>query len=246
MYKLIIVDDEKGIREGIACCYPWEELGFEVAASFPDGRNALEYIERYCVNAVLSDVRMPKMDGLELSKHLFKSYPGIPVVLLSGYAEFEYARTALRYGVREYILKPVKYDNIVSAFTAIREELDQRQEEKKSDKPFTGYYDQIVSQTTSYLEENCKSANLSDASALVNLSPDYLSKIFKRKKGMNFSEFLLETKMEKAAELLKNVYLKTYEVADELGYDNPKNFTRAFKQYYGKTPKEFREQDSRL
>lgn len=246
MYKLIIADDEKGIREGIACCYPWAELGFEVMASFPDGKSALEYIERCCVNVVLSDVRMPKMDGLELSKHLFKSYSDIPVVLLSGYAEFEYARTALRYGVREYILKPVKYENIVSTFTAIREELDRQYGKGENNEPFAGYYDQIVNQVVSYLKENCQNANLTEASDLVNLSPNYLSKIFKRKTGANFSEFLLETKMEKAAELLKNMYMKTYEVADELGYGNPKNFTRAFKQYYGKTPKEFREQDSRL
>ena len=105
MYKLIIVDDEKNIREGLAECYPWEELGFEVAAVLPDGKSAMEYIERYCVHAVLSDIRMPKLDGLELAKRLFSDYPGISVVLLSGYTEFEYARTAIHYGVKDYILK---------------------------------------------------------------------------------------------------------------------------------------------
>lgn len=81
---------------------------------------------------------------------------------------------------------------------------------------------------------------------MVSLSPNYLSRIFKRKKGMNFSEFLLEVKMETAAKLLRDVTKKTYEIAAEVGYDNPKNFTRAFKQYCGRTPREFREQDQSL
>lgn len=92
MYKLIIVDDESSICEGIAACYPWAEMGFEVSGTFPNGKNALDYIERYLVDVVLSDIRMPKMDGLELASAISKGYPNITVVLLSGYAEFEYAR----------------------------------------------------------------------------------------------------------------------------------------------------------
>lgn len=246
MYKLIIVDDEKNIREGLALCYPWKELGFEVAGSFPNGKEALEYIERCCVDVVLSDIRMPKMDGLMLAEHLFKNYPHICTVLLSGYAEFEYARTAIRFQVREYILKPVKYEDIIAVFTEIKEALDLKRGVSKSEEPFIGYYDQIVEQTLSYLKDHYKNATLLEASKKVGLSPNYLSKIFKRKKGINFSDALLEVKMEKAAILLQDAGMKAYQVADEVGYDNPKNFSRAFKQYYGKTPKEYREQDLSL
>lgn len=246
MYNLIIVDDEKNIREGLAYCYPWEELGFNVAAVLPDGKSALDYIKRCCVDTVLSDIRMPRMDGLTLAEQLYKDYPQINIVLLSGYAEFEYARTAIRFGVKEYILKPVKYEDIIEVFTNIKENLDLVKGIKKIDEPFAGYYDQIVDQVTDYLDEHYKDASLEDASVKVSLSPNYLSKIFKRKKGINFSEYLLDVKMEKAAELLRDVTRKTYEVAAEVGYDNPKNFSRAFKQYCGKTPREFREQDERL
>lgn len=246
MYNLIIVDDEKNIREGLAYCYPWEELGFQVAAILPDGKSALDYIQRCCVDAVLSDIRMPKMDGLALAEQLYKDYPNINTVLLSGYAEFEYARTAIRFGVKEYILKPVKYEDIIKIFTEIKENLDLVKGVKAIDEPFAGYYDQIVDQVTEYLQEHYKDASLEEASLLVCLSPNYLSKIFKRKKGINFSEYLLDVKMEKAAKLLRDVTLKTYEIASEIGYDNPKNFSRAFKQYCGKTPREFREQDKSL
>lgn len=243
MYKLIIVDDEKNIRDGLALCYPWEELGFEVAASLPDGKSALDYIDRFCVDVVLSDIRMPHMDGLAFAKKLHQDRSPVTVVLLSGYAEFEYAQEALRYGVKEYILKPVKYDDILRIFGNICEELDRKRGNKKSEEPFAGYYDQIVNETVSYLREHYPNASLEEAAGIVSLSPNYLSKIFKRKTGVNFSEYLLQIKMERAAELLHDITRKTYEIAAEVGYDNPKNFTRAFKQYSGKTPREFREQD---
>ncbi|MCD8170318.1 MAG: response regulator, partial [Clostridiales bacterium] len=229
--------------EGIAACYPWAEMGFEVSGTFPNGKNALDYIERYLVDVVLSDIRMPKMDGLELARAISKGYPNITVVLLSGYAEFEYAQEALRFGVKEYILKPIKYDTIIRVFSKIHENLDSSRGIRKIDEQSPGYYDIIVDQVTRYVEEHYQDANLEDASTLVSLSPNYLSKIFKRKKGKNFSEYVLDVKMEKAAGLLRNITLKTYEVATAVGYDNPKNFSRAFKQYCGKTPKEFREQE---
>ncbi|MCI8664097.1 MAG: response regulator [Hungatella sp.] len=246
MYKLIIVDDEKNIREGLAQCYSWNELGFELCSTFPDGKSALDYVRRYRVDVVLSDIRMPVMDGLKLAEQLSLSYPSVIMVLLSGFAEFEYAQTALRYGVKEYLLKPVKYEEAVKTFQNICEMLDQKTGVKKSSEPFAGYYDQIVSQVTEYLQTHYRDASLEDAAAVVALSPNYLSRIFKRKKGMNFSEFLQEIKMETAASLLCDVTRKTYEIAAEVGYDNPKNFTRAFKQYSGKTPREFREQGQSL
>lgn len=246
MYKLIIVDDEKNIREGLAECYPWDELGFEVCQTLPDGKSALDYIERNRVDAILSDIRMPKMTGLELAQYLAEKSPSISIVLLSGHAEFEYAQAALRYGVKEYILKPVNYDDVIRVFQSIRETLDQQKGLRKVDEPAPGYYDQIIEQVTGYLHEHYRDASLEDAAQIVSLSPNYLSKIFKRKTGTNFSEFLLEVKMEQAAHFLRDITMKTYEVAELVGYDNPKNFTRAFKQYCGKTPREFREQDQNL
>ena len=246
MYKLIIVDDEKNIREGLVNCYPWKTLGFEISASFSDGKSALDYIDRCCVDVVLSDIRMPRMNGLEFSKLLYQKHSSTIVVLLSGFAEFEYAQEALRYGVKEYILKPIKYDELLRIFEDIKDELDIKRGIKKSDEPFSGYYEQIVKHTIAYLKTYYKNASLEEAANLVSLSPNYLSKIFKRKTGINFSEYLLKVKMEKAEELLHNITLRTYEVAEEVGYDNPKNFTRAFKQYSGKTPREFREQDIHL
>lgn len=244
MYKLLIVDDELGIREGLRDCYPWEELGYEVVRCLGDGKAALDYIERFCVDVILCDIRMPRMDGLELCREIRRRQLKTTIILLSGYSEFEYAREALRYGVCDYILKPVQYEIILKVFTELREELDIRYGKQVADDKPVGYYEQIVEQVMRYLAENCQTASLDEAAEMVSLSPNYLSKIFKRKTGQNFSEYLIEVKMKKAARLLQDVNLRTYEIAGMLGYDNPKNFSRAFKAYYGTTPREYKGQES--
>jgi YesN/AraC family two-component response regulator len=97
-----------------------------------------------------------------------------------------------------------------------------------------------VGQVKGYIEENYREASLEEAAIAVNLSPSYLSRIFKEKCGFGFSDYLIRVRMEKACELLSDIRYKSYDIAYYIGYDNPKNFSRAFKTYYGKTPKEYR------
>lgn len=239
MYNLLIVDDESRIRKGLAEHFPWKDLGFAVVGLCPNGKAAKAFVERNDVDVVVTDIRMPVMDGLQLAEFLATSYPRIIIVFVSGYTDFEYAQKALHYAVKEYILKPLKYDQIISVFTSIRKTLD---EERKTEVAQSKcYYDRIIELVKEYVRENYDSATLEGAATKAELSPNYLSRIFKRRTGTNFGDFLLETKMRKAAVLLGDVHLKIYHVSSELGYDNPKNFARAFKRTYGRTPREFRE-----
>ena len=239
MYKLLIVDDESSIRNGIKNYFPWTQLGFEVAGLFENGREALDYCRKLPVDVVLSDIKMPIMDGLELAKELYQLNPNIKIVLLSGYREFEYAREALKYEVKNYILKPTKYEELNEVFSKIKKELDQEQFSEEDDTNYS-YYDKIVDTVKSYLCKNYQIATLSSASELVHLNPNYLSTLFKDITGENFSDFLLRVRMEEAATLLNDIRYKTYEISELVGYSNPKNFTRAFKKYFGVTPTEFR------
>jgi YesN/AraC family two-component response regulator len=241
MYKLIIVDDEIHIREGLKENLSWHELGFVITGLFENGRQALNYVERYEIDVALTDVRMPVMDGLEFARRVYEGRYPAKIVFLSGYAEFEYAQKAIEYGVHAYILKPVDWDKLALEFLKIREILDAKHHAFESGGEPRGYYEKIKNKVQEYIQENYRTATLESAAVRVFISPNYLSKIFKRKAGISFSEYLLEVKMKKAEEMLLRIENKIYEVAFAVGYDNPKNFSRAFKQYSGKTPREFRE-----
>lgn len=124
MYKLMIVDDEQSIRRGMANGIPWGEWGFEVIAQACDGEEALELIKENKPDVVLSDIRMPKMDGVELMKRLNKEYPEIKIIILSGYSDFEYMNTSIKNNVVEYLLKPTDVDEFEETFKRIKSNID--------------------------------------------------------------------------------------------------------------------------
>lgn len=247
MYRLIIVEDESEIRSGLCSCFPWEELGFEVVATFENGKQALDYILKEKVDAILSDVKMPVMSGIELARIICMYNFPIKIVFISGYQEFEFAQKAMKYGVRYYITKPAKYDEIIEIFSLIKKELDAQKADKsailkehiKESLPTLDNIDNVIDVIKNYIERNYKEATLETAAKLVYMNPYYLSRLFKQKTGKNFSDYLLEIRMKKAMELLKIPLYKTHEIGEMVGYKNPKNFTRAFKKYYGKPPSEF-------
>lgn len=237
MYSLIIVDDEKKILDGMVHLFPWNDIGFEVEASFTDAQKALEYLEKHEVNVVLSDIEMPGISGLELSRKL-GAQKKTKIVLFSSYQKYEYFRSAIQLAVEDYILKPVSYSELLACFEKVKSKLDQ--ENNVVQEIGEGYYEQIIAKVTEYLEQNYQNASLETAAEQVNLSPAYLSKIFKEKSGSNFSDILIGIRMKKAKEMLKDSRYKSYDIAYYLGYDNPKNFSRAFKNFYHMSPSEYR------
>lgn len=242
MYQLIIIDDEENICQGTAHIFPWDMVGLQVAATFTSGKQALEYVHKNHVDVILTDIRMPLMSGLEIAKEINLFNPDIKVVFMSGFSDFNYMKEALLHSVSDYLLKPIRYDELLTCFQRIKEQLDSKLCIKEAEVQ-PSYYQQIVTTTMNYIKENVKDATLESAAIHVNMSPSYLSRLIKEKSGVNFSTHLLNCRMKKAAKLLRGIEYKQYEIAFLVGYDNPKNFSRAFKQYYGVTPKEFRESE---
>jgi YesN/AraC family two-component response regulator len=250
MYHIVIIDDEAKIREGISSIFPWNNIGFEVSGTFGNGKDALDYIDSHQVDVVLTDIRMPVMDGIELSSIL--QTKAIKVVYFSSFQDFHYAQSALRNQVVDYLVKPIKYDELVKCFERVRTILDNENglatssSEDDLSNNTASYYERIIATVTAYLAKEYKDASLEAASNLVSLSPSYLSRIFVAKTGIHFSECLTKIRMEKAIELLNDIHVKQYEIAYQVGYDNPKNFSRAFRAYYGISPQEFRNNPSSL
>ena len=242
MYSLIIVEDDDNIRSGLIHLFPWEETGFTVAADFSNGQSAWNYLKTHPdTAAVLSDVRMPVMDGLALTERIYENFPEIHVFLISGYQDFTYAQTALRYHVRDFLLKPLRHHVLMLAFLKLRDELDRQKAPSFQPEYSNQYYEQIIRTVKAYVLDHLRAATLEEAAVLVNLSSSYLSRLFKSQTGQSFSDYLLERRMERACALLNDSRNKIYEVSDAVGYDSPKNFSRAFRNYYHLSPREYRE-----
>lgn len=244
-YSLIIVDDELKIREGLQNLFPWNNYGYEIKGTFANGRQALDFLEKSKADVVLTDICMPLMDGIELNRQINIKYPDTLVVYLTGYSDFKYMQAAIRNHAADYLLKPIRHDDLYTCLEKIHQKLDKKYHIRPGNETDSAYYGKIIVEVVHYLEENYRTATLTEAASRVNMSPNYLSRIFREKSETGFSELLTQIRMKKAAELLCDISYKAYEIAYLVGYDNPKNFSRAFKQYYSVSPKEFRNQNER-
>lgn len=242
MYSLILVEDDYQIRSGLSRFFPWQQIGFNLVGSFENGRQALEYARANKVDVVLADIRMPVMDGLILAETLKKEHIPSLVVILSAYRDFEYARRAVNLGIRHYMVKSTRYDELIDVFKTIRQELDassaQDQAPPAPGEEETG--DRIISKITKYILSDMAGASLQTAAAHVKLNPVYLSRYFKEKTGTHFIDYLIHVKMKHAAELLREKDSRIQKISEMVGYSNEKNFSRAFKKHFGVSPNEYR------
>lgn len=120
MLRLIIVDDEKIIRESIRSLIDWESLGIEVVGVCKNGLEAYDAILDSYPDIVLTDIKMPGLSGLELIEKLNDTRENIQFIILSGYSEFEYAKQAMRFGIRHYLLKPCNENQIIEAIEDVK------------------------------------------------------------------------------------------------------------------------------
>lgn len=140
MYKLILVDDEEDVREGLLELIHWEKLGFQIMDTAENGKEASEMVERYIPDVVVTDIQMPFMNGLELSEWIRSNYPATKIIILTGYEEFEYAQRAIRLGIDEYILKPFSAGELSTILAKVKNQLDEEMEEKENVLLLTEHY----------------------------------------------------------------------------------------------------------
>lgn len=144
-YKVIIVDDENKMREGLAKFVDWKSMGYEVVAKLNDGREAIEYIEKNSVDAILSDIKMTFISGIELAKYVYEKKKNIKVVLISGFREFEYAKQAIQYNVVNYLLKPASTEDIQNVFSGLKIQMDKEVEIKQKELNEKQQLEEVVS-----------------------------------------------------------------------------------------------------
>ncbi len=132
MYTVLLVDDEEEVIQVIMRKLNWEELGFSVIGSAGNGVKALELMEEYQPDVLVTDIKMPYMDGMELSNRVKTEFPATKILLFTGFDEFEYAKEAIHLEVEEYILKPVNSAELKEVFSHLKIKLDQEISEKRN------------------------------------------------------------------------------------------------------------------
>ncbi len=134
MYNVLIVDDEPRICAGLKVFIDWEAYGFKVIETAQDGEDAIDKLKKNRYNLVITDIRMPEVDGLELIKEIYNYNSSVKLLIISGYNNFEYAREAMKYGVRGYLLKPLNRDDLLQHVLNIKDELDKEVENMIKDR----------------------------------------------------------------------------------------------------------------
>lgn len=132
LYRILLVDDEEEVRKSIIKKIDWNSTGFQVVGDAENGEDALEKIEALEPDLIITDIRMPYMDGLSLAERIRQKYPSMKIVIFSGYDDFEYAKQAIKLNVTEYILKPVNVEEMTAILVRIKANLDQEIEQKRN------------------------------------------------------------------------------------------------------------------
>lgn len=364
MVKVFLVEDEAIIRRGIKKNVEWEKNGFAFVGEAGDGEYAYPQILKTEPDILITDIKMPFMDGLELSRLVKKALPDTKIIILSGYNEFDYAKEAITIGISEYLLKPITAASLTAVLRKVRDEI--REEKEKSrlleryfvsyekynefldqtdytgvnrkliedflklgssgeEEPFLNEYfaavgennykslllrqymtidifycvqeflkgihvstEQIppefgdikyipkivgsVAETRTYLKNlfafalserdqvsgnrygslidtakqyltehfDSNDISLNTVAAEVGVSSSYFSSIFKQETGQSFVEYLTKLRIDKACELLRCTTLRSAEIGERVGYNDPHYFSATFKKVTGVSPKDYK------
>lgn len=341
MYSFLIVDDEPVIRKGISTILKHASSNFYPILEANNGKTALKLMQTSIPDIIITDIRMPQMDGLCFCSTVRKTFKDIPIIIISGYNDFDYAKRAIEYNVKDYILKPVSRDKLTETVGNITEFIKKQREifsillndyqdmfsllidsllngdkirvssvvedikkmfnalsisnctiaaqelvknviNRFSEK--TGYFldiyidgksfhsnkqvfdwlDKIFDLIMKEIAANCKciyhsqiytakkyikenysnDVSLEEISNLTGYNPSYFSQIFRKCTGKTFVKYKIETKIEKAKEMLNQPDKSITQVSYSVGFNNVNSFTRCFKQITGMTPKEFKKKGS--
>jgi two-component system response regulator YesN len=261
LYSLFVVDDDEETRNGIIKSVDWERLGFTVAGEATDGNEAIQKMETLVPDVILSDIRMPGMDGVALMGYVHEHFPQTKIVVLSGYTDFAYLEASIKNEVVAYLLKPANMALLEEAFLRVRKCLDDRRndlrkrlklEEMAKESPaflrekllsqerYQSASEKLAERILEYVDREYASNSLSlrAIARYLQKSPAYISKVFKDVTGENYVRYVSKKRLAKALELLQNTSLLVYQVTEAVGWADQSSFIRLFKKQYGFTPSE--------
>ena len=245
MLSVLVVEDELYVRKGIVLTVDWASLGCTVIGEATNGEEGLKAAVQLRPDLIITDIKMPKMDGITMLKELRAAEVKSAVVILSAYSDFSYAQQALRLGASDYVLKPFhdgELERVIRNIFSHEIKADREEAEKlPALEAQDGEKSKYVSEAIAYIREHYADPDMTIGMIAENLhiSEGYLSHLFRRDTGFTLVDYLAQYRIHEATRLLKDVRIKIYEVAQAVGYRDIAYFSGIFRKFIGQTPSEY-------
>jgi two-component system response regulator YesN len=245
-YSLIVAEDEPLIRANIVKKLAEYCPEFEVVCEAADGQEALEAIGELFPDVIVTDIRMPVLDGLALIREVYYAFPDVKVVIISGYNDFTYAKAALAFGVKDYLLKPIEMTELRKTMARLAVQLEAEKKSFETEHPdfaASTAQEEVAALVKEYLRSHfSEEVSLSDLASRFHVNQPYLARLFKRREGVAPVRYLRDLRMNHARRLLsEHSDMEIKQVGSLCGYPDQGYFSRVFKRAVGVSPQEYRE-----
>lgn len=245
MLKVLVVDDETVVRRGIVLGVDWAAMGCVIVGEAANGLEGIQAVERYKPNLIITDVRMPKMDGIEMIRELRRRGCEAHAILLTAYSDFDYVRSALQLGADDYLLKPFRDQELAAAVERVRQKVQERWEKGNDiELPLVkGDKSKYVLKALEYISAHYADSGISITTIANHLgvSEGHLSHVFKKETNYTVVGYLTQYRIHMATKLLRDRNHKVYEVAELVGYKDVAYFGSTFKKLTGVSPSEYQD-----
>ena len=248
MLKVLIVEDEEMIRKGIVLTVDWAALGCAVVGEAANGLEGLEAARRLEPTLIITDLKMPQMDGIEMLRILRSEGCRAHVIILTAYDSFPSPRSARRLGAVDYLHKPYPHGDLAAAVMPLRERMDAEVSGGAlPGAPRKGDKSKYVQEAMDYISRHYNEPDISIGTVAksLNISEGYLSHTFKKETDCTLLNYLTRYRIHKAMAYLQDCRVKVYEVAEQVGYRDIAYFSSTFKKFTGMTPSEYQQTTDR-
>lgn len=256
--NLLIVDDEIFSIQGILDSVDWTKVKFDKVLTANNFSQAMNIFLQEKIDILLCDIEMPFGNGIQLVGWVKEHDPNVECIFLTCHGEFTFATSAIKLQCFDYILKPVPTDVLEDTLLRAQKKIEQEKKNQNYLEYGKMYVNQMkensseeqsedmVSRIKAYVKEHIAEAlNVELLARLVNLSPDYLTKVFKKESQMTLNDYIIQQRMFLAKELLMTSNMSVNRVSDTIGYSNYSYFSKAFKKYYGISPREMQQKSKK-
>ena len=244
MYKSLIIDDEKAVHTVIKKLGRWSELGIEEPRSAWNGSEGLSMMRELRPDIVFVDMNMPVMNGVSFLQKAPEEFPSVKLIVVSGYDDFRYAKTALQANALDYLLKPLAAEELNKVLARAVEMLDMQNGTAGAHRDTGHAYtaEDLPEAIKEYLDQKyAEEVTLDGLSEHFYFTKEYLSRLFKKEYGCGIYEYVLQVRMNRAERLLSDPCVQIQQIADQLGYNDSNYFSKAFRTYTGLSPSDYRE-----